>query len=312
MENNFKNIDEEIEMKAAFENLIFDCTPETIEIAESMINNFNKSWVQNLILYAGQKRIFKFKLLGDLFEKTLPFTVKSWEKTRFSEYLYARGLISEEDIERMVEEGDFQPLPLEEYEEPVKKDTIQEAILQDDVTSFVSHLSMISQENAISSLIFEVNGFKFTPINFACFCGSLNIIKYLLINNVSKAANFYVYAIYSGSEEVVEFLISQGYEMKLCLLASIQYHQNHLAKWLFENQDKESYSVANCISYYNTEMLLFLIEKFNCNCEQQNSRPLITNWNQTLFFHITRNTHDVIAAKYLNSIHNDIISKITV
>ena len=308
MQNNIKNIDEMIQMKAEFENYVFESTSESIKVAETMIDNFNKSWVQNLILYAGQRRLFKYKLLGDLFEKTLPFEVKNWEKTRFSEYLFARGLIKEEDVETMLEEGELNIHPLDEYEKPIKEGSIQESIFNDDVSSFVSLITMQNKVNAMSSFVFEVNGSKFTPLQFACLCGSLNIIKYLLLNNVEKAANFYIYAIYSGSEEVIEFLLSQGYKLNFCLFASIQFHQNHIAKWLFESHIKDSYSIANCITYFNTEMLLFLVEQISNNSMKQDAKKILNNWNHMLYFHITKNTSDTISAKYLNSIHNSLVS----
>ena len=262
-------------------------------------------------MYVGNRRLFKFKLLADFFEKTGPFSSKFWEKTRFTDYLCARNLITETDFSRMIQDDEVNPLPIDEYENPLQKNTLEYAIYHDNVSMFVSLAAMKYIDNDLSSILVEVNGCIFTPLNLACYCSSLNIMKFLLLNNVRKTNNFYVYAVYSGSEEAIEFLISQGFDFNYCLLPSIQYHYNQISKWLFEKYQKESYSIANCMIHFNTEMLIFLLNQivFQGNYVIDDRISSIY-WNTQLFSSIAQNNQDIIAEKYLCAIHKEILSKI--
>ena len=106
-------------------------------------------------------------------------------------------------------------------------------------------------------LIFDC---PYTYVEFACYCGAIDILKYLYVNECPVSDRALDKAISSGSEEIVEFLASQGHSFDYRLDKAVMYHQNNIAKWIYENYKDYRLKLSDCIRYCNTEMFFYFLK----------------------------------------------------
>ena len=108
-------------------------------------------------------------------------------------------------------------------------------------------------------------------IEYSAFFGSIQIFKYLLMNNVELTSSLWLYAIHSNNAELIDLLESNKVsppsndELNYiqCLIESIKCHHNNIADFIttnyFEEGEKkeevkekeEEEIVSKCLKYYN-------------------------------------------------------------
>ena len=273
-----------------FENLIWQCTPESLEKARKMEPFKNRIYLRSIIYKVKDLKCFSYKLLGDLFYKEDVHGVL-FNNSVFSNYLFVRGLISKEDIDVGVQPENTLH-DIEYYENPIKQGTIGNIIMQDDLQGFIDFgldhcIDLIPQSTVVTGTqqtanASQQNPIRITPqtqdflslftnrislfdcpytyVEFACLCGSFKIFKYLYLNECPVSDWALDKAISSGSEEIVEFLASKGHSFDYRLDKAVMYHQNKIAKWMYENYQDCRLKLSDCIRYCNTEMFFYFMK----------------------------------------------------
>ena len=252
-----KKMDERIQ----FVNDIFECTEKSIENAKKLIQNFPKEFVLNLILFASSKKIFGYKLLGDLIYELhiTELDIDFDSHINFLSYLYKIGIITDDILQ-----GKFSFYPediqeIDQYLEPVKPGTIWHFIQTDDINSFVDYVTLHNINFHKEG--FFVNQQPFFIIEFACYSGAMSILKYLFLNEVPMTPITVDFAIEGGSENVLEFLVDQGVSFDSMIMIAARAHQNKIAKWLNENYNDTYFKLPNCLLYYNYDLFLYFIDE---------------------------------------------------
>jgi hypothetical protein len=146
---------------------------------------------------------------------------------------------------------------VEEFAEPFLHDRLGYAILKDDVYTVdeISNVKNLEQE----TLSFMDNE-QISPMALAAFCGSENIINYLIKNCYEIDEEAIDYAVRGGNENIIKMLASMDISFDNQLENAIQYHHNRLAHWLMKNyKSTERISVEWCADMFNTEMLVFFL-----------------------------------------------------
>ena len=254
-----------IEDTIELENIVFGIKPgDSLQEIQALLSKFDRLWVQNLLIYVGEMKPFCFPLFNDLILFTGELQVMVPGYNEFVKYLYLKQVIPMNKI-KMTEYDDYEHFKtIEEYENPINKDSIFYFIKEDDITKFVDYVSLHDIDIHSTKEVITINQMIYTYLNFACLCGSVNILKYLLINNVQLDDTTKLAILTGGSEEVLQFIIStKNISFDDTVQFSIFYHHNSISKWILENyKNVIGSALIDCIQCYNTEMFLyFFIEK---------------------------------------------------
>ena len=281
---------EAIERQIQLESMIFQGDISKITDIYKVIDYFDKGYLQNLLIYAASRQPFSYKFIGDIIEKVGKIDIKNFSiDTEFLNYLILRNLVSKDSLN---DENEEIYRPIEIYENPINDATFAYFIQKDDLTGL---LDIISQEN-IDIELEEItfNDQYFTFLDFACYCGSICILKHFILNdkNASIDDECLISSVKGGSENIIDFLSSQGYSFNNCLTHAIEYHQNSLAKWLFADYKDEWFTLPYCALCYNTELLLYFINEAKIDINQ-----CMSNGNTTL--HIAASTNNIYVVQFL-------------
>ena len=268
-----------IEDKARFEDLVFAGTYESIHEANDLIQTYlpQQRWLQYFINFVASHRPFAFKDLAELFNKTGKTKIKFTQLKVFPSYLFVKNILTKEDFFERAPPANENLKTVKEYERPIDQNALAILIQSDDVTEFVSFITL--HQIDLETQCIDINGWSFTLKWFVCYCGSLKILKYLLINNIEIDQWSIVKAVQGGSEACIQFLISQGYSFDGTLRHAIEYHQNKIAEWLYDNYEDPDFTLPFCVENFNTHMLLYFIKQHNWNINEQDStRKTALHW----------------------------------
>ena len=172
------------------------------------------------------------------------------------------------------------------YEEKRKlgenEDQIAQMIRNDSLDEFIVYANQTNM-NLDSKIIesnFETNLFLVdkipTLIEYAAFYGSIQIFKYLQMNNVKLTSSLWLYTIHSNNPELIHLLEENHIKpidttYKECTLEAIKCHHNEIANYLFNNKTEKVFYLSNYVEYDNFERLkedsAFFSKKF---CKLQN------------------------------------------
>ena len=148
------------------------------------------------------------------------------------------------------------------------QDTLQYIIMNDDLQRlhrFVSDILPLSINHVISITntppAYVNNEQTITIVDLSIFYGSYKCLSYFLLNDEKISDNAFMYAMASGDKDVIVLLETKGIRFDDCLTLCIRYHHSHLYDWLLLNYKCEQVSYIDCMTWYNFEMLLYLIHK---------------------------------------------------
>ena len=243
-----------------FEELIFHISNEENQIkAKNIICKFNKKWVQSLLFNASD--LFQLKIIGDLFSLTGKCEVELIENDSLTEYLFLRNLLGDKDKNKI----NLSTLrSINEYENPIQENTLLYIIKNDNVSSFVDFIT--SNNINIEEELITIHGYyKYHIIDICAHLGSVNIFKYLILNNAKFYPDTIFDSILGGNETLIEYIKSLGHSFEECLSFAIWRHHNTLAKWLIENYHCTDCTLAECAFGFNTEMLIYFIDTLHIN-----------------------------------------------
>ena len=120
-------------------------------------------------------------------------------------------------------------------------------IRQDSVDDFITYVTRTNYplSNSIQS-IFETNSLLLkkppTLIEYAAFFGSVQIIRYLVYNDIQLDSSIWIYAIHSKNAELIHFLEEKQVEpenYKIILKEAIKCHHNDIANYIIDNYFKK-------------------------------------------------------------------------
>ena len=146
----------------------------------------------------------------------------------------------------------------------------------DQFTEFINHSNLPMTSN-IEPSVFETNEFLLknqmpTLIEYAAFCGSFNVFKYLYDNLVQLTPSLWLYSIHGNNDEIIKILeenkINPEEETyKDVFIEAIKCHHNKLAKSIQENKVKDKSTIikdvsSQIIKYYN---FCFIPTEYNFN-----------------------------------------------
>ena len=252
-------IPEDVLLYTKFENLLWECTEESLLKAREMIDHFNIKIIYKLIYTIAVNRPFSYKLLGDFISTLERTKMKFPSFYTFSNYLYSRNLLTTDNFNANSQFDPNDILTKEEYENPLNesKNPIAYYAFLNDVQK-VTELQVLNAVD-LNTSFFEIQEIPFALIDLTAYCGSLDVMKYLILNNVSLTPDTASYAIKGGNEAMLEFLVEQGLRFDYQLETAIMAHQNKIACWLLDNYDNEEIDLPSCIGYFNTDILLYFI-----------------------------------------------------
>ncbi|KAK8845767.1 hypothetical protein M9Y10_020685 [Tritrichomonas musculus] len=148
---------------------------------------------------------------------------------------------------------------------------ICELIREDSIDEFTSHVEKTNLKisSNIEKSIFETNSFLNknhpTLIEYAAFCGSINIFKYLFTNKAEVNHSIWIYAIHGQNLDLIHFLEENHLEpedktYEKCFIESIRCHHNEIANYIRDSLLKKediNLSVIDkfCYQFYNFEYI---------------------------------------------------------
>lgn len=148
--------------------------------------------------------------------------------------------------------------------------------LVDDLINFLERNHNFDAYNfLIEKSIFETNFFlqhTYSPklINYACFFGSIKIIKYLITNKSQIPTDIWLYSIHGRNYEIIHLLEEYDTSPNFfkCFEMAIKCHHNEIAEYLLNrltnvnNNNKVIELFLTCINHRNYQIILQLITSF--------------------------------------------------
>ena len=214
-----------------------------IEIFEIFQNN------KLILLYLFENQIIKFS--DSIFQKIV--NINEPNKTRYCHFFYPeiiKFIADEDEIIQIEQElltinSDILVRFEENRKEGQNESYICSLIREELVEKFIEYhnRSCCSLTSQVKYSIFETNHFLIenkntTLIEYAAFFGSLQIIRYIQMNNVELTPSLWIYAIHSNNAEIIHFLeefnVKPSFEA--CLVEAIKCHHNDIANYFIDNK----------------------------------------------------------------------------
>ena len=252
------SLPEELQNLIAQENMIWDFKAHRTEDVVALISKMDPIYFQGLLNWVSIHRFFHYKLLYEIIQNIDAIMIKFNKFFTFPQYLYLKGFLKDENFDSNGPPEAEKILDLHTYEEPLKKDSIEYYIYHDDVTNFARNVTLNNIDMADEFIHVLTHGFFL--LDFACFCGSIKIVKYMLINEVIPDELTVEQALKGGDEEIILLLQAKGFNFDNLILYAIEYHSNKIADWLFENYKHDYFNLSQCIQYYDTELFFLLLD----------------------------------------------------
>ena len=254
------SVPDEFKLFCEVEELIWQCTEESIEKAKEYIPKLDNLYLQNLAICAAQHTYIHYSKFARFFMAIPRTGMRMNPLLPFAQMLYTKGLIRAEDFEKSVKTPEkFNDEELSFYEDPIKEDTILSAVLHDDLNMFSNQLA--HNEIDIINQTFKLPTSQMSLIKFASFVGAINILKFLVVNSVEVRDDVLEWVIAGGHEPIIEFLASKGHSFDRKLIFAVGYHHNKIAYWLIDNYRCENIKMPMCVHFFNTEIFFFLLQR---------------------------------------------------
>ena len=250
-----------VETLSKLEDIVFHISSENIEEAIRLFSEFRPKLLAKLINDISFETPFSYKLLGDLYSYIKKDTNKYSIITHFTQYLTLKGFLKDKNFYGVKPETNHE---ISWYEKGGIADKSPEYyILNNDVQNFSFNYGQIDLKNhQIKWVGHRMNSI----VSFSAFVGSLDILKYLLVNDYLIEDNAtdddtVANAIKGGSEAVIEFLVSKECSFDNRLANAVIHHQNRIAYWLLDNYRCEYIQLPLFILSWNTELFLYFLDE---------------------------------------------------
>ena len=164
-----------LENFSEFVELVIKSSDDSIEKAKNMINFFDPSIIESFLLFISAFKEFSYLIIGEIFienRKRDDFTFKDLMKSSFTKYLYLKY---PDFIKIKGNIGIKESETIDWFENPIKSNKLAQIIQNDDINNFVSFCS--TENINLSKHSINIIEMHFNVDQFACVCGSLNILK---------------------------------------------------------------------------------------------------------------------------------------
>ena len=217
-------------------------------IKADILENFSNSDIFDI--FKNQKLILLFLIEEKIIfiDKTISDIILNgkYDNFHYPEFFYPE---IKQFIDELTNQDILASLP-QDFEKIRQKGENEEYICQlireDSVKEFIIFVNKYNYNlnSLIKTSIFETNSFLLkkvpTLIEYAAFYGSVQILKYLFLNNVSISPSLWFYAIHSNNPEIIHFLEEQEIKpedetYEKCLEESIKCHHNEIADYFLYN-----------------------------------------------------------------------------
>ena len=179
-------------------------------------------------------------------------------------------------------------------------------IRNDSVEEFISYTTRtgLSLSSKIKQSPFETNALlmkkEATLIEYAAFFGSIEIFRFLRMNDVELRSSLWKYAIHSNNAEMIHLV--EEYEVEKnedkCYVESIKCHHNDIANYFYENYIQK-YEDTN--EYQKKSFFQSLFNLFRTNSSENKTYKFIEE--KIIYGNFTLlNDDDIIDDKFLYSI----------
>lgn len=188
---------------------------------------------------------------------------------------------------------------------------IEKLIRDDSINDFISYVNSenIPLDYKINARIIEASNFlikkEIRLIDYAAFCGSIQIFKYLVSNKVEMKPFLWLSAIHGNNSEIIHILEDSNIQppndnFLICLKEAIKCHFNDLAKYIknnFLNDEGENKLtfISLCLKYYNFEML----DEIDCSFNDFLNRDIFyflikKEYSEIVDFIIKNENHEIL------------------
>ena len=266
----FEAVTDDLLKYKKMESAIWTYTEHVDREFRELNNSVNRKWLQHLICSVATYRMFFYRQYKDLFVSTFPLDIKF--NTNFDllgVYMFEKGLINQNAFPNSELPPQHNTYTVDYFENPIKENSLEFYTKTDNIKEFVNHV-VVNNINFHTQRVL-VFGFSFYICSFAAYCGSIKILKYLLLNDVEIDFRTIERAINGGHESIIDFLVSRGAIFNFQLHSAIVYHQNRVAKWLMDHYQCEQIQLPNFLIWNNLEMFLYFLLDRNVDVNQTKS-----------------------------------------
>ena len=158
----------------------------------------------------------------------------------------------------------------------IRNDSVEEFII------YINKQNLSPKKTKIELTIFETNSFlidkkDISLIEYAMFFGSIQIVKYLQLNDVDLNPSLWLYAIHSNNPELIHFLeenhvLPDDKTYQKCFIESVKCYHNNIAHYIQDNLLKKTTKniSLDLIEFYNFGFFHNDLENeilFSCLCK---------------------------------------------
>lgn len=151
---------------------------------------------------------------------------------------------------------------------------ICELIRKDQIDDFIEYTTKTKfpLNSKIKTSVFETNQLLLktepTLIEYSAFFGSLNILKFLLVNEVEYSSSLWQYAIHSNKKQILDILIEKDIKPKdqtyeKCFEESIKCHNIDITNYIQTNFISEVDETYNINNFYNRNSYYYCLRYHN-------------------------------------------------
>lgn len=265
--NDLIGLDELVEY-AKLEDLIFKCDPANLETIGNVIKKYDESIIRQLIFYCAEVRRSEFPFLLKIW-KMLPPTSKKYPKNAFVKYLCQKGQLP------------YTSNTYKNYERIVERNSLEEIIYNHDFDKFVSYYdSCTNIEEKTFTFGYEI----YNVFQFAAFCRSVNIFKYLVLEGWKIDESVAESAVCGGDLQIISICMENGINMIKFLPQAIEYHHNDIVEWMINN-----FPITQSINYlspaaesFNTTAFIYFFGEYFDAAKKSNSQEILMIWAKGL------------------------------
>ena len=187
------------------------------------------------------------------------------------------------ETKKSIEDANFD----ENREEGENHNYLCKLIRNDSVEEFIIYLNkqnMSPTKTKIELTRFETNSFlikkkDISLIEYAMFFGSIQIVKYLQLNDVDLNPSLWLYAIHSNNPELIHFLeenhvLPDDKTYQKCFIESVKCYHNNIAHYIQDNLLEKTTTnndiSLDLIEFYNFDFFPNDLENetlFSCLCK---------------------------------------------
>ena len=263
--------------------------PNFFEKIELIINLLSKDMTQYLSnyeifhIFKGNKRILLFLFESKIisFDEQVFNKIMSAKYVKFNYHQYfspeITEFVSNVEISKKHQEilmdipNKFTSDFYENRKKGENENLICQLIRKDDIEQFIIKYNenCFKLDALIENSIFETNKYLMERLpnifEYSAFYGAIQILKYLLYNNIEIPINILLYAIHSNNPEVIclfeekeeEDRYNRMFLFEKCFKESIKCHHNDLANHYLDDleEDNLDYVSDSLFNYYNFDFM---------------------------------------------------------